>query len=581
MHIARRNGSRRPRRQLGRRRVITGLAAVLVVALLAACSGQSGQVGVQSATDVSTAGTADTPASCAQSPNPAALVPGSAKAAAGATTVGDPASEALTIGETIAEGVVQYSNGPSSLVGWALDELLGSGQSGDLPPDLQTQLGNLSGQLQIITNDLNTIEGQLATINNAIKDSTYQTEIADLTGNHVSPILAMWQRYCNIVNTKDTTKSTITQLADDVLNPATGMRDHVTAIVEAFKGNPTTGDVPLPGMFATFVIDQGVATFDDRPIYSTSMQAYTAYFVNLAIMGMSLMIESQHQQGDDVAAQATLTDLWTDIRDIYQAGGTSITDQNVVVHVPTGTVWARTPLCVSSQVSANAIIYQNAQGTGPIQQAIYDSVIDAWTIGNNGGGGPVPPPQYGFAAGDAVCALGWDPDDAAPSTWVPAAIDQSPIAKNALSDGTADPSSIWRDPTADDFTALVSARGGATPQAYLNQNGFTIPPTTGANGVTQLAYGFWRNSNSGYFDAADGSSTCLFASGCAAGVFPGFLPVITPTCWLGAASYKGLPKPCGTAWIDPIWPASPPPPTSPTSTSASASATSGSATATS
>lgn len=546
------------------------LLATLIAALLAGCSNESAQVPVESATDLSTAGTADTPASCAQTLDPAALVPGSAKETAAGATAGDPASDALNVGETLAEGVVQYSNGPSSLVGWALDELLGSGSSGGLPPDLQTALDNLSGQLTAISNDLNTIEGDLAAINNLIKDSTYQSEISSLTANHVAPILSMWQRYCNVVSTKDTTASTITQLADDVLNPATGIRDHVTAIVEAFKGNPITGDVPLPGMFATFVIDQQSPTFDDRPIYSGPMQNYTAYFVNLALMGMSLMIEAQHQQGDTAAAKATLDDLWSDIRDIFQAGGTSITDKNVLVHIPTGTVWARTPLCVVSQVSSDDIIYNNASGTGPIQQAVYDSVIRAWTIGNNGGGGPVPPPDYEFGAGAAVCTLGWNPGDTPPAAWVPTAIATSPIATNALYDGSGDASAIWRDPTAADFTALVAARGGASPQDYLNQNGFTVPPTTGVDGVTQLAYGFWRNGDSGYFDVADGSSTCLFTANCAAGVFPGILPVITPTCWLGAASYKGLPTPCGTAWIDPLWPATPPPPGTPTTTTASA-----------
>lgn len=541
--------------------LLVGLSAVL----LAACSAQSDRMAVQSTSDLTTAGTADTPVSCAQSTGPGALVPGSATPApAGAAPVGDPASDALNVAKIIAEGVVQYSNGPSSLVGWALDELIGSGQSGDLPPDLQTQLDNLSGQLTAISNDLTAIEGQLAAINNLIKDSTYQSEISSLTANHVAPILSMWQRYCNIVSTKDTTASTIDQLADDVLNPATGIRDHVTAIVAAFKGNPTTGDVPLPGMFATFVIDQGAATFDDRPIYSGPMKNYTAYFVNLALMGMSLMIESQHQQGDTAAAKATLDDLWTDIRDIYQAGGTSVTDQNVIVHVPTGTVWARTPLCVTSTYSSDDIIYNNQTGTGPIQQAIYDSVLRAWTIGNNGGGGPVEPPVYEFATGASVCTLGWNPGDTPPAAWVPTAITQSPIATNALYDGSGDASAIWRDPTAADFTALVSARGGATPQAYLNQNGFTIPPTGGVDGVTQVAYGFWRAGESGYFDVADGSSTCLFATNCAAGVFPGILPVITSTCWLGAASYQGLPRPCDTAWIDPIWPPAPPPPTAPT-----------------
>lgn len=553
-----------------RQALVVGLSAVLLVG----CSAGSGQVAVQSTTGLSTAGVADTPASCTQTPSPSAMVPGSATAAPNGAAVTDPSSDALTVAETVAEGVVQYSNGPSSLVGWALDELLGSGQSGDLPPDLQTQLSNLSGQLTAISNDLNSIESELSGINNLIKDSTYQSEITSLTSNHVAPILSMWQRYCNIVATKDTTASTISQLADDVLNPATGIRDHVTAIAEAFKGNATTGDVPLPGMFATFVIDQGAATFDDRPIYSGPMQNYTAYFVNLALMGMSLLIEAQHQQGDTAAAKATLADLWSDIRDLYQAGGTSVTDTNVIVHVPTGTVWARTPLCVTSQLSSDDIVYNNNSGSGPIQQAVYDSVLRAWTIGNNGGGGPVPPPVYEFPAGASVCTLGWNPGDTEPAAWVPTVIGQSPIAKNALFDGTGDPSAIWRDPIAADFTALVSARGGATPQAYLNQNGFTIPPTGGVDGVTQVAYGFWRSGEAGYYDVADGSSTCLFATNCAAGVFPGILPVITPTCFLGAASYKGLPTPCGTAWIDAVWPASPPPPTAPTTTPAASSASS-------
>lgn len=524
---------------------------------------------------------ADTPASCgSSSPNPAALVPGSAVPAAAGTAApaaGDSPSQALTIGETIAQGVVAYTNGPSSLVGWALDELIGTGDSGDLPPELSTALGNLSSQLQGITTELNTIEGQLAATIKLIQDSTYQDEIAQLTQDHLAPMLSMWQNYCQIVSTKDTTASTLNNLTSTVLDPSTGVRAHVTGIFDAFQGNAIIGEVPLAGMFATFVVNQGVATFDDRPIYAAALDNYRSYFVNLVVMGMSLLIEAQHATGDTVGAQATLTDLWAEVRQLYQAGGAPVSDDNVIVHVPSRTVWARTPLCPTSQYSADAIASGNDEGAGPVQAAIYASVVRSFSNVNNGGAAP----DYEFAAGAPVCATSWDPGDGdpTPSSWVPDAIATSPFASNAMNTST-DPASVWRDPTAADFTALVAARGSASPQDYLAQNGFSLPPAGAANFVPQLAYGFWRSADAGWYDLSTATSTCLFAAGCAPSVFPSILLVSTPPCTTGAGSYPGLPTACGTAWIDPLWPAAPPTPATST-TPATTPATTGPPTTTS
>lgn len=543
------------------------LTAGVVGAILAGCSTSPGR---SVSSSVALGGAADLSASCSSSAvNSLAMVPGSA---AGSVGAGDSDSSALSIGLAIAGGVEAYTNGTSSLVGWGLDELLGSGSSssGGVSPELSNELSALSSQLAAITSSLNTIEGDLASTINLIKDSTYQDQISQLTQDHVAPMLSMWQSYCQIVSSKDTTASTLNELTSAVLDPSVGMRSHITAIVDAFEGNATTGEVPLAGMFATFVVDQGVPDFDDRTVYAQKLDSYRDYFVNLVVMGMTLLIEAQHATGDVAGAQATVKDVWSEVRQVYQAGGAPVTDNNVVVHIPSRKVWTRQPLCPTSQLSSDSIIGGADGGSTPVQQAINDSVLDAWTISNNGGGGPVPPPDYEFAAGEPVCSLSWDiPDgEPAPSSWLTEAISTSPIASNAMNTGS-DPTSVWRDPTAADFTALVADRGGDSPESYLAQNGFALPPSGEAEFVPQLAYGFWKSSGPGWYDINAGTSTCLGGgAGCAPSVFPSFMLVSDPPCMTGAGSYPGLPTACGTGWIDPLWPASPPPPaTSETTTS--------------
>lgn len=540
------------------------LAAGLAGVVLTACSTSPDPAPT---TAVALGSPADVPASCSSaSPNSSAMVPGSA---VGSSAVGDTDSSPLSIGLTIAAGVDAYTSGNSSLVGWALDELLGAGSTGGgISTQLSTELADLSSQLQAITNTLNTIEADLASTINLIKDSTYQNQISQLTQDHIAPILSMWQSYCQIIADKDTVQSNLNNLTGTVLDPAIGMRAHIMAIVDAFEGNAMIGEVPLAGMFATFVVDQGVPDFDDRVVYAQKLDGYRDYFVNLIVMGIALMIESQHSTGDTVGAKATLKDLWSEVRQMYQAAGAPVTDANVVVHNPSRTVWTRQPLCPTSQLSSDSIIGGADAGSSPVQQAINDAVLQAWTIGTNGGGGPVPPPDYEFAAGQGVCSLSWDSPDGepAPSSWLAQAIAASPIATNAMNTGS-DPTSVWRDPTAADFEALVADRGSADPQTYLTGNGFALPPAGGADFVPQLAYGFWKSAGPGWYDISAATTTCLGGtSGCAPSVFPSFLLVGATPCLTGAGSYPGMTTACGTAWIDPLWPASPPPPSSSTTT---------------
>lgn len=546
------------------------LTAGLVGAILAGCSTSQDRPDIPPAP---LGQAADLPVSCTSlQMNALAMVPGSA---AGSVGAGDSDSSALNIGLTIAGGINAYINGNDSLVGWGLDELLGSGSSGGgVSPELANELSTLSSQLGTITNSLNTIEGDLASTINLIKDSTYQDQIAQLTQDHISPMLSMWQSYCQIVSSKDTTASTLNELTSSVLDPSVGMRAHLTAIVDAFEGDSTIGEIPLAGMFATFVVDQGVPDFDDRPVYKQKLDSYRDYFVNLVVMGMTLLIEAQHATGDVTGAQETLKEVWSEVRQVYQAGGAPVTDNNVVVHIPSRKVWTRQPLCPTSQLSSDSIIGGANGSSSPVQDAINDSVMDAWTISNNGGGGPVPPPDYEFAAGEPVCSLSWDTPNGepTPSSWLADAIAASPIASNAMNTGS-DPTSVWRDPTLTDYKALVADRGADSAVSYLTQNGFALPPSGEADFVPQLAYGFWKSSGSGWYDISAGTSTCLgSAAGCAPSVFTSFMLVSDSPCMTGAGSYPGLPTACGTGWIDALWPVSPPPP------AATATATAGTAT---
>lgn len=577
---------------------------------LVACSGTAATTEPAASSSVAASvaqpalgGTADTTASCASSTgavNAQALVPGSARTSVDGVTAasGEVGESFWDIARFLATGVAAFLTGPSSLVGWAMGELGGAGQGG-VSPELNKKLNALSGQLHEITNQLNTIETQLSGVTNLIKDSTYQTAIKSITANHVAPILSMWQQYCDIVATGDTDAATLDQLTNDVLDSANGIRPHITAIAQTFQGSDLTGNVPLPGMFAQFVIDQNLAgTFDDTVAYKKYLDPYTQYFVSLGVMGMTLMVEAFHQRGDIKGAEAALNDMWSDIRTIYQAGGSPITDDRVVFHIPSKTAWSRQPVCFTAGFdSADADTYLDNWKTGDDQAQLVlamnastaqtnqnaaqrirakltaqgipllapDAVPTGDPTGSVGGSNT---PTYVFAKGDSVCATLFyelTPDS---STYLPAMIKESGLPSSA----TSRTGSGWRGPTDDDFKALLTGGGSASPQDYLTANGFNLP-VDGPTSVSALAYGYWGGGQTGYFEPRTGTYTCLFNGTCTAGVWVTLPVIATPDCWLGSAEYQGLPSDCGTSWLDQAWPASPPPPAAgPTTTPATTSA---------
>lgn len=587
--------SRRPTSHMRSRRRATPIALLLVVLMMTACSGGTTRSAPDpaSATPPALGQAADASPSCSQttSPNPQALVPGSARPAAGATgQAGQVGDDSLGSYATfLATGVAAYTSGPSSLVGWAMGQLLGT-QGGSVPPALTAQLDQLSGQISQISSQLTAIEGQLAAITNLIQDSTYLGAIKSLTTDHIAPILSMWQQYCDIVSTGDTNSDTLKQLATDVLDSNTGIRPHVTAIAETFQGSQLTGDVPLPGMFSQFVFNQKQAgTFDDTVVYKNYLTPYTQYFAGLGVIGMTLMVEAFHQNGDIKGAEAALADLWTDVRTIYQAGGFPITNANVITHQPTGTVWTRSGMCFVAQFASSAA-QTWMSSTDLAQQALAFNAMYAQSNSSNLGaiasqqgrapmtvsGGATPTalpnltqstPAYTFDVGDSVCSTLWFIYGAEPTQFMPTMIKESNVLPSAsLYDGTGDPNSVWRDPADTDFQALTAGRGGSSSQAYLNANGFTIP-SSGIGGVNLLAYNYWQGFQSGIFDPSADTYTCEFFAKCDGGGWVSLFLIATPQCWLGSADYKGLASTCGTAWLDAIWAANPPPPSGGTTTS--------------
>src|SRR6201999_2160409 len=103
--------------------------------------------------------------------------------------------------------------------------------------------------------------------------------------------------------------------------------------------------------------------------------------------------------------------------------------------------------------SSDYIVQNLPSSSDPVQNMIVQSVWLDWQIE----GGQIPDNgvvggSYEFNAGAGVCSAAWFPGSApAPPTWLPEAIQQSPIAKTVLWDGTGDPSAVWRDPTSADF----------------------------------------------------------------------------------------------------------------------------------
>ncbi len=585
------------------------MVGLLCAILLVACSGPATDVtAVTSATDSATGQPADTPVSCA-AVDAKAMLPGSAVKSASATPTPIPVDpEFAQVANLLATGVAAWDSGPLSLVGWGLGELLNAGQQGgDVSPQLQTALGNLSNQLNTIETQLNQIENQLAGVTGAIKDSTYQTVIQSLTTDHVTPIVSLWQNYCEITSTKDTDSTTIQELTSAILDSATGVSAHATAITQVFTGSAVTGEVALPGMFSTFLVDQGVPPMDDRPLYQQYIVPYAQYFANIVVMGMTLLVEANHQQGDNAQAQAAVDDLWQDVLAIYRTAGAPVSNDAGVLHIPSGNVWSRSPICVTATFdSTDADNHFNDPDIA--QQAIADT---ASTLNDQTGAAlarrvaaatatsasspastqPASPPtalsqlgdipnSYNFSTGDHVCGNLWFLFAIPPGDWVPDALKSAGLPSANLYSGTGDANSVWRAPIGADYAALTGARGSASPQDYLNANGFAIPPADGLYAVPQLGLDYINNGQEGYFDATNGTVTCMFYAQCSQSAFLTFQVLATPECFLGSAEYKGLPTACGTDWLAAEWPSSPPPPATSTGTptppaSATATPTSG------
>jgi len=593
-------------RELRSRRPAGLIAGLLCAVLLAACgTAPSDVTTVQSTAAGVTGQPSDTPVSCAAPLDAKALLPGSAVKSAtadGAPIPVDP--EFAQVANVLATGVVAWDSGPLSLVGWGLGELLGAAQQGgDVSPALATALGNLSPQMDTISSQLNQISSQLAGITNQIKDATYQTEIQSLTTDHIAPILSMWQDYCEITSTMDTDATSIKELTSAVLDSANGVSAHVTAITKVYTGSQVTGEVALPGMFSTFLVDQGVPPLDDQPLYKQYLVPYAQYFANLIVMGMTLLTEAYHQQGDTALAQAAVNDLWADVQSIYRSTGAPVSNDAAVLHVPSGNVWSRSPICITAAFDStdaenqfnNPDIAQQAlavtaltlnQNTSPaLASRIAAAVATAPESARAAAPSTAPPSQVGnaptsftFKTGDRVCGGLWWLYAIPPGNWVPEALKGAGLPSAHLYAGTGDPNSIWRAPVSGDYAAVTAPRGSATPQDYLNANGFAIPQPGGLYGVPQLGYDYISYGDSGYFDATNGSDTCLFFAQCSGNAFLSFQVMATPQCFLGTADYKGLPTACGTDWLAAEWPANPPPPaTAPTSpTSPSSPSTTGS-----
>jgi hypothetical protein len=568
------------------RRPAGWIAGLLCATLLAACgTAPSDVTTVQSTAAGATGQPSDTPASCAAPLDAKAMLPGSAVTSATTAAAPIPVDpEFAQVANVLATGVLAWDSGPLSLVGWGLGELLGAAQQGgDVSPQLATALGNLSSQMDTISSQLNQISSQLAGITNQIKDATYQTEIQSLTTDHIAPILSMWQDYCEITSTMDTDATSIKELTSAILDSANGVSAHVTAITKVYTGSQVTGEVALTGMFSTFLVDQGVPPLDDQPLYKQYLVPYAQYFANLIVMGMTLLTEAYHQQGDTALAQAAVSDLWADVEAIYRSTGAPVSDDQVVLHIPSGNVWKRSPVCVKASFDSSDAENQ-MENPDLAQQALAVAALDLGqgNVGALASRFAVPPSAvtgaaaaaqpgnapttFVFKTGDQVCGNLWFLYAIDPSDWVPVAVKDAGLPSSRLYAGTGDPNSVWRDPTSGDFDAVTAARGSATPQDYLNANGFAIPPTDGLYGVPQLAYSYWQSSDTGFFDATTGSDTCLYYAQCPSYEYLSFPILATPQCFLGTADYKGLPTACGTDWLAAEWPANPPPPaTAPTS----------------
>ena len=534
------------------------VASVLLATLVGCASGSGSDAGggtttVAKGRDAATAGAADA-GSCAVAAESQALVPGQAQGEPAEVGAEIDVASLLKDAELVATGISAAKAGPGSLLGWAFKTLSGSSEPSD--PDKE-QLEQISTRLDQISAELQSLEAQIAQMTNLIKDSTYISAVKSLTDDHIAPLLSMWQQYCEVVGSQDTDQATIDKLTDAILDPSTGVRAHVTALAAAMKGSPVTGNVPLAGMFSEFVKDQQKQDpFDDRPVYTNTLDPFTGYFANLSVMGLVLMTEAWHEKGDLKEAQATLTDLWTDTRAIYQAGGFPLTDDTVVMNNPSAKVFTRTSACPKATF-ASSDFGGHMSDSDPVQATI------ARTVSFLGENKPDPAIDYTFAAGDPVCSLKAGITWPTVGNFVEALVDEAAPPTDRVNPKGGDGIASWRLPAQPDIDALLKERGSASPQTYLDSVGFALP-AKGVGSTPLLATSEITNGVT-WLDTTSGAlvSACVYAGepGCSdANAMVAPLFVADAGCRLGAADYPGLPTACGTKWVDQVWPAEPPPP---------------------
>lgn len=541
------------RRWSGRARLgFVAVAATLLLGLLAACGSDSAGSGAAGSTTVAKGENADSGSggtktgdapSCAVVAESNALVPGlaSTEGAPDGSQVGLDPGTMVKDAETIAGGIKAAQSGPLSLLGWAFSTLTASSTPSD--PDKQ-ELDAISNHLDQISAQLTDIEAQLAAITNLIKDTTYINAVKSLTDDHIAPILSMWQQYCDVVSSKDTNKATIDKLTDSILDPATGVRAHTTAIVTAMKGSSLTGNVPLAGMFSEFVKDQQkIDEFDDQDVYKDSLDPFTDYFANLTVMGLMLMTEAWHEQNNPTEAQATLNDFWADTRAVYQAGGYPISDDTVITQNTTGNVWTRTAACPKATFPSSEAL-QHLGDPDAVQAAL------AWGAAALQDNKPNPPDlRYDFQPGDPVCSLSTQlfPDEADMAARGTSLVKQWGLPSAHVWSGSGDPNQAWRLALPADVDALVKNKGSKTAEEFLDPAGFVIPAK--GLGASPFILEFPFDS----FDAGSGPRSDGVT-------FQAYHVVANAGCRLGAADYPGFYTACGTDWLDQRWPASPPPP---------------------
>jgi hypothetical protein len=288
-------------------------------------------------------------------------------------------------------------------------------------------------------------------------------------------------------------------------------------------------------MFATFARDQGrFGEFDDQMSYQKVILPYVDHFASLLLMGMMLETEAWHLRGDAIQAQQAVSNVWSDLRTVYQAGGYPLSNNTVVTQNSTDTVWSRSPVCTVATFDSKEAANHFAD-KDPVNVAL------AVTAANFHG---VPGPSW--QAGDRICSLrvggAFSSIVGRPSALLSALVSQAKPGMGALQ---------WGVPQQSQYQSLVRNRGPETPLAYLNAHGFQI----GAVGRIHSPNLISQESDLyRYFDTQSDQAQCLFNATCPDSAIAGMQAVAPAPCYLGSGAFKGIGTECGTAWLDQRWP---------------------------